>query len=255
MRFRAKVAQTMVIGRRACFAVLLLAVLAPAAPLRAAEWLLSFETVSGEGEPALYTERATTTTLLVSELGPAVLAVLGLDPGAFDAEIVPGGFQLKTNPSVLLVVDGDAAVADRAAAAFGYVFDQSSVLVWREAPAGSVVAVVTLPAVTPNLADHFFRHAASVHPGLGGGYTARGNRLMFINLRGSDGQPFSGLSDAEFMAAMRRAAANFGGLATAAAGRVEAKLVERESYATLIGPAQPALDRLRARRLELMGWR
>jgi hypothetical protein len=241
--------------RRRSFLALVVALLALATPLRAAEWLLSFETVPSEGEPALYTERATTTTLLISELGPPVLGVVGLDPGAFDAEIVPGGFQLKTNPSVLLVVDGDAAVADRAAAAFGYVFDQSSVLVWREAPAGSVVAVVTLPAVTPNLADHFFRHAASVHPGLGGGYTARGNRLMFINLRGSDGQPFSGLSDEEFLAAMSRAAANFGGLAAATSARVEARLVERESYVTLIGPAQPALDRLRVRRLELTGRR
>ena len=83
--------------RRFLFA-LTTALLALALPARAAEWLLSFETVSGESEPALYNERATTTTLLVSELGPPVLGAVGLDPGQFDAEIVPGGFQLKTNP-------------------------------------------------------------------------------------------------------------------------------------------------------------
>lgn len=242
--------------RRSLLAGFIAAAVAVAAlPAYAAEWLLSFETVSGDGEPALYNERATTTTLLISELGPAVLAAAGLDAAAFDAEIVPGGYQLKTNPSVLLLLDGDAAAADRAAAAFGYVFDQSSVLVWREAEAGSLVAIVRLPGVTPNLADHFFRHAASVHPGLGGGFTARGNRLMFINLRGSDGQPFSGLSDADFAAAMTRAAGAFGGLASVSTARVEAKLVEREGYAALIGGAAATLDRLRARRAELIGRR
>lgn len=241
--------------RRSFLAVLLAAIIAAAAPARAAEWLLSFETVSGEGEPALYNERATTTTLLMSELGPAVLAAVGADATAFDAEIVPGGYMLKTNPSVLLLLDGDAAAADRAAAAFGYVFDQESVLVWREAAEGALVAVVTLPNVTPNLADHFFRHAASVHPALGGGYTGRGNRLYFINLRGGDNAPFSGLGDDEFLAAMTRAAGAFGGLASVAAARVEARLVEREAYAALVGPAQAALDRLRARRLELTGRR
>lgn len=241
--------------RRHFFFGLFAAVLAVASPARATEWLLSFEAVAGEGEPALYNERATQTTLLVSELGPAVLAAVGLDPAQFDAEIVPGGYQLKTNPSVLLLVDGDAAAADRAAAAFGYLFDQSSVLVWRESDEGALVSIVTLPGVTPNLADHFFRHAASVHPGLGGGYTARGNRLLFINLRGADGRPFSGLTDDEFLAAMTRAAGAFGGLATVTAARSDAKLVERDRYISLIGAAHPTLDRLRVRRQELTGRR
>ena len=51
------------------------------------------------------------------------------------------------------------------------------------------------------------------------------------------------------------AAGAFGGLATATGARVEAKLVERDRYEALIGAARPALDRLRARKAELLNRR
>jgi len=227
-----------------------------AAPLRAAEpWLIAFETGGNTDTSVPFAGRAETTAVLISELGPSVLAAAGLDPGGFDAEIVPGGYEGKVNPAVLLALEGSEDEARRAAAAFGHVFEQSSVLVWREAPAGSLVAAVTLPSVTPNLAEHFFRLAGAIERGLSGGFTARGNQLLFINLRGRDGRPLSGLEDEAFVAALERAAGVFGGIASVSTARVAATLVEQADYAGLIGAAGPTLDRLKARRAELAGRR
>ena len=231
-----------------------------AGPLRAAEpWFVAFET-GGASDPSVpFAARAETTAVFVSELGPSVLETVGVDPAAFDAEIVPGGYEAKVNPSVLLTLDGSEEQAKRVAAAFGHVFEQSSVLIWREAPAGSpggsLVAAVSLPSVTPNLAEHFFRVAGAIERGLSGGFTARGNQLLFINLRGADGKPFSGLGDEAFVAALERAASVFGGIASVSTSRATAILVERADYAALNGPAAATLERLRARRMEIGGRR
>jgi hypothetical protein len=114
---------------------------------------------------------------------------------------------------------------------------------------------VAFPSMTPNLADLFFRNAAVVEPKLAGGFTARGSTLVFLNLRGADGQPLSGLDDDGFAAGLQKATMGLGGLATVMTSRVSAKLVEREGYGALTGPVQAALDRLRARRAELDGRR
>ena len=88
-------------------------------------------------------------------------------------------------------------------------------------------------------------------PGLGGGFTARGNRMLFINERGRDGKPFSGLDDERFAASLQRAADQFGGIASVSTGRVIARLVERPDYSTLLGGSFATLERLQARRVEL----
>lgn len=204
-------------------------------------------------ESVPYAKRAETTAVLASELAPATLGAIGLDPGSFDAEIVVGGYQARTNPSVLLTIDGAEPAADRAAAAFGHVFHQQAVLVWRDGGGDTLAASVQLPAVTPNLADHFFRHAAAVEAKLAGGFTARGNALVFLNLRDASGRPLSGLEDDAFVAALERAATAFGGIATVSRNRVSAKLIERDAYAGLLGPALVTVERLRARRAELGG--
>lgn len=216
---------------------------------------MAFET-GGSADPSVpFAARAETTAVYVSELGPPVLAAVGVDAGAFDAEIVPGGYEGKINPAVLLTLDGNEDEARRVAAAFGHVFEQSSVLIWRESAAGSLVAAVTLPSVTPNLADHFFRVAGAIERGLSGGFTARGNQLLFINLRGADGKPFSGLTDEAFAAALERTSAAFGGIGTVSTSRGTATLVEKADYVALIGSAMPTLDRLKARRIEIGGRR
>lgn len=223
--------------------------------MRAAEpWLLAFEAV-GHDDSVPYAHRAETTAVLISELAPAVLAAVGLDPGSFDAEITIGGYQSQTNAAVLLTVDGEEAAARRAAAAFGQVFEQQAVLIWREGGGDTLAAAVAFPSLTPNLADLFFRNAGAVEPQLAGGFTARSNALVFLNLRGADGKPLNGLDDESFVATLEKATLAFGGIATVAPSRVRAMLVERSDYAALIGPAQAAVERLRLRRTELGGRR
>jgi hypothetical protein len=235
------------LARRSLFLFALAAALLAAAPARAVEWLISFEAVpSDESKP--YAARAVETTGMVYEIGPSILSVLGLGFSAFDADIAPGGYQGRINPSVLVYLDGEQGEAEIAAAAFGYVFSQSAVMVWREAANGDcLVVAVELPGVTPNLADHFFRHAASVNPALASGFTVRGTRMLFVNLRGGDGKPLGGLGDAEFAAALKTAADNFGGMAKTSTGRAVAKLIEKEAYRALVGATIGRLDRLRQR--------
>src|SRR5581483_5266152 len=149
------------------------------------------------GDAAGYTERATRTTELISELAPPAFEAVGIDASAIDVEIAPGGYQRQVNASVLLHFDGEATAADAAARALAFVFEQQSVLVWRDGGDTRAVAV-SFPSLTPNLAAYFFQYAASVKPGLGGGFSTRGQALWFINLRGADGQPLSKLDDAQF---------------------------------------------------------
>jgi hypothetical protein len=243
---------SLTVTRRWFLALAAAVALLAAAPLRAAEpWFIAFET-GGHGDPEIpFATNAETTALLISELGPSGLAAIGLDSGLFDAEIVPGGHMAKINPAVLLTLDGGDAQARRTAAAFGHIFGQSAVLIWRDASEGSLVVGVTLPVVTPTLADHFLRLAGAIEPGLAGGFTARGNQLLFINLRGADGRPFSGLEDEQFAAGLQRAAGQFGGIATVSTGRATATLIERADYPALLGTSLATVERLKARRAEL----
>lgn len=233
-------------------AVLWLVLGLAAAPVHAAEWLIAFQAVPDSGD-AVYNKQAAQTAGLIAEIGPPVLGALGLDPASFDADIVIGGYRGRINPTVVVHLDGDAAMADRVAAAFGFVCDQTSVLVWRE-DGGPVLAVnVGFPTLTPTLAEFFFRNAMAVNLGLAGGFTARDNRLEFINLRGADGQPLSGLDDDKFSAALRQAAKAFGDIATVTTTTVDARLVANDGYRAIIGDAGlPALDKLRHRRAELV---
>jgi len=218
-----------------------------ATPALAADWLLSFEAVPG-GDPAGYTERATRTTELVSELVPPAFEAIGLDANAMDVEIAPGGYQRQVNASVLLHYDGERDRAELAAQALALVFEQQSVLVWRDG--GDTLAVtVSFPNLTPNLAAYFFQQASAAKPGLGGGFSTRGEKLWFINLRGPDGKPLGGLADAEFEAALKQAAQMLGG--TTATAKVDAHLALREQ-AVMPVRALPILERLRARRASLL---
>ena len=234
-------------------AALLLLAIAPAA--HAAGWHIAFQVVP-EQAGAIYTKQAARTAAIISELGPPILGTVGSDPTSFDADVVAGGYRGRINPTVVMDVDGDAAMARRVAAACGIVFDQNSVLEWRDDENGRDLAVdVDFKSLTPTLTEFFFRQAMAVNRGLAGGFTARDNRLMFINLRGADGKPLSGLDDAQFAAALQAAAKAFGALVTVHTRHLEAHLVTGEDgvYAAAVGPAAlPVLGKLRARRAVLV---
>lgn len=227
-----------------------------AAPLaHAAAWRIAFQGVP-EQTDAIYTKQVAKTAAVISELGPPILSAMGLDPTSFDADVVAGGYRGRINATVVMYVDGDAVTAGRVAAACGIVFDQASVLDWHEDSAGPDLAVdVAFSSLTPTLTDFFFRTAIAVNRGLAGGFTARDKRLLFINLRGADGTPLSGLDDAKFADALRTAAKAFGNIASVSVFRLEAHLIARGdgAYEAVVGPAAlPELEKLRARRTELV---
>lgn len=224
-----------------------------AAPVRAAEWLIAFQAVPEQAD-AIYNQQAIKTAGLASELGPSVLGAVGLDAGAFDAEVVIGGYRGRISPTVVLHVDVDGATADRVAAAFGFVFVQSSVLVWQDVATGATLAAsVAFPSLTPTLADFFFRNAIAVNIGLAGGFTARDNRLLFLNLRDAGGKTLSNLDDDRFAAGLRQAAKAFGEIAVVTTARADAHLVARDGFAGTLGAGPiPALERLKSRRDALL---
>lgn len=238
--------------RRIFLGAVAAALLLLAAPwAHAAAWRIAFQAVPEQAD-AIYTKQVAKTAAMISELGPPILGAIGLDPTAFDADVVAGGYHGHINATVVMYVDGDAVTAGRVAAACGIVFDQTSVLDWHEDAAGPDLAVdVAFPSLTPTLEDFFFRTAIGVNRGLAGGFTARDNRLLFINLRGADGKPLSGLSDPQFADALRTAAKAFGNIATVSLFRLEAHLITGQdgAYKTVVGPtALPELDKLRQRR-------
>lgn len=55
----------------------------------------------------------------------------------------------------------------------------------------------------------FFLRAAQIHQGLGSGFTAFGCEMPLINLRDEKGQPYSGLDDGAFAAALGKATRGF----------------------------------------------
>lgn len=203
-----------------------------------------------------YEARRRLTERVRDDLVPSVLRAAGISEAQAVTELRMGGYRLQTNPSLHMTAPLTDEQADRLAAALGRVLAQDSVLVadFSSSDMAGVdrstgYALVRFPAgtLTPGLAQRFFLAAAAEHEGLGGGYTAFGDTLLFLNLRDADGQPFSGLTDTGFAAALGRAAQRFPGAALTETGRADARLV-----APLPPTGHPALESLRARHAALM---
>ncbi|MEQ8967892.1 MAG: hypothetical protein RID91_18900 [Azospirillaceae bacterium] len=222
----------------AAAALVLAAGLAAAPVVRAqdaADHLISYEALPSVGvdvdfAPASYAERAEITAEAEATIVPEVFALLDMDPAAAETQVTPGGYLLNTNASLQTRLDVSAEDADRFAAAVGYVFSQWSVLVtdFAAADGGTGYAVVDFSDGTldADLAQAFFEHAAGVAEGLGGGYTAFGDSMYFLNVRGDDG-PYSGLEDPDFIAQLRASAQGFepAEATVAESGAVEARFV------------------------------
>jgi hypothetical protein len=270
------------IARLACAAALALPPLAALAE-EAAVQLLSYEAIPSAQvelklDAATYAQREALTAAALAEISPKVIAAAGFDPAAIETQLTPGGYLLKTNASLQAQGTMTDAEATRLAAALGYVYRQWSVLVSQldQEDGGTGYVTVAFPdgALTPDLAQGFFLSAAGVHEGLGGGYTAFGDRMIFLNVRDDDGAPYSELSDMDFAARLGQAAGAFGDAQAKVfdAGFAEARFVGNdweaagggEDYAaTLNDPALVgALDAIRAEHTALVermgaefGWR
>lgn len=191
--------------------------LALAAPLASAQTYVAYQAIPGTdtGWPDIarldYAARERLSEAAQRDILPGVVKALGLQ--ALETQIVPGGYMLKTDPSfVTSFPPGEDEAALRFAAALGYVLRQDSMLVFAvDEPRGDslTMRVAFEQCVTPELAQRFFLRAAAIDKGLGGGFTAFGCEMLFINLRDDKGQPYSGLDDAAFTAALGRASSGF----------------------------------------------
>lgn len=211
---------------------------------------------------ATYDDRAQVTAEAAAEVMPKVLEILEIDPAAAETMVTPGGYLLNTNASLQTQAEVDAETADRFAAAAGYVFRQWSVLVsdFGAEDGGTGYGVVSFEDGTldAGMAHAFFEHAASIAEGLGGGYTAFGSDMYFLNVRGEEG-PYSGLEDPDFLAMLGEAADSFepADPNLAETGEVEARFVGNDwenhpdgaEYLALLGGAGSetvtALDAIR----------
>ena len=162
---------------------------------------------------AQYADRAAFAAKVKDELLADIFRAVGTDPAKVRTEITPGGYLLRTNSSLQSRARVDGRQADRLAAALGYVFRQSSILVsdLADARGGTGLTIVRFPRGTLSAAKAhaFFEHAAEVHKGLGGGYTAFGDEMIFLNVRDDAGKPYSELDDKAFAAGLKQASASF----------------------------------------------
>ncbi|MEO1092041.1 MAG: hypothetical protein AAFX81_15540 [Pseudomonadota bacterium] len=267
----------------AAIAVVVSVGLASASAAQERAQLLSYEAIPS-AQLALdlgnadYAQRAEFTAAALEEIAPKAIAAAGFDPALVETEMTPGGYLLETNASLQARAVMTDAEATRLAAALGYVFRQWSVLVSEldDDTGDTAYVTVTFPesTLTPEAAQAFFAHAAAVDDGLGGGYTAFGDAMIFLNVRDGDGAPYSGLEDPTFAARLGFAAGTFpdAALSVAAAGVAEARFVGNdwtaspngEDYAATLDDPRllQALDAARAEHTQLvetmgaaLGWR
>ena len=226
-----------------------------------------------KAKTAPYADRERLAREAAGELVPAIIDAVKLDYTRARTEIAPGGYLRETDPSLQTTLTVGHADARRLAAALGYVLRQGSVLVSDCSDAGGMAAYAAIRFDRPvdaDLAHKFFLHAAGIEKGLGGGYSVTGGRMLFINLAGADGKPFSGLAGDSFVAGLRRAAETFPGAALAASGKCRAYLVANdwskatngEEYAAELGSGGGGLMLLRLKHTAMVetlasryGWR
>ncbi|WP_343717841.1 hypothetical protein [Inquilinus sp.] len=213
--------------------------------------VLTFKPLGLDDKKATYADRAAFTEHVRDTELPKILDLLKIPADQVQTELTPGGYQLETNASLQSAFEADAKTSDLFAAAIGYTFRQWSVLITDFTPEGqgnTAYAVVTFKDHTPSgeEAQAFFQHAAEVNKGLGGGYTAFGHDLYFLNIGDSEGKAYSGLDDATFVAELTKAAQSFKGspVSVSRSGRVDARFVENDwaksktgqDYAKILGP-------------------
>jgi len=242
-----------------------LLVLATAAASAQPVQLLSYEAIPSaqialpKAKDAPYAQKQAVAQAVADQLVPAILRAAGIDSGSARTQVYPGGYEVRTDPALQTRVATAPEQADRLAAALGYVLRQGSVLVSDLAAKDGDQFQVTLRFPNRSLgaerAQAFFAKAAQLDKGLGGGYSALGDAMVFINLRGADGKPFGGLDDDRFLALMKQACEGFTDCAVDGSGKIRAKLVGNdwktapngEAYAKLVPDAVPELNRLRQR--------
>ena len=204
--------------------ILAFSLLACSGPTRGVSSIqLSYEAIPGTGvalgqgavdmSASTYADKLAFTQEIHTNLVPAIFAEFGLDFSALTSESGPGGYRIETNPSMQTRGSLSAQEATQVAAGLGYVMYQWSVLVTdftaKDGNTGYAIVQFDNGVLDSTMAQAFFAHAASVHDGLGGGYMSFADQMIFLNLRGTDGTPSSGLDDQAFFAQLGNATASF----------------------------------------------
>lgn len=196
--------------RRTIFASAFLVCSLLAAP--AAAWTIFFEAipVAGYSLPGLsgapYSERLALTRAAADGVVPQVAASLGLAGKMSPVAIGPCGTRMATQPAMRADVASDRNAALNLAAALGYVFRQSAVLVADfddAAGADTAYGIVGMPpgAVDPSLAHRFYLHALAADRQLSG-YATMPEGLIFF--------AWGRVEAPDFLPSLRRAAESFG---------------------------------------------
>src|SRR5690242_2646066 len=127
MRFRA-------LWRLAALALALVVFAGGASAEALRSWRLSFEVLSSQhalpagSRKATYAEKDDLTRAVLAEIVPHVWTVLGATAMRARSRVQPGGYGEDVNPAIHSVIQTHEAEARRLAAALGYVFRQSAVI-------------------------------------------------------------------------------------------------------------------------------
>ena len=192
-----------------------------------------------------YAEQDAFAKRITAAMLPTVLRVMNVAPRTVYASTTPGGFQGIVFPSLQVRASLSSEACTKLAAAIGYTFEQNSVLAWKAGTDAYIGRVAFADGnTTPERASLFFSHVLQASPALGGGFSTRPPTQLFINVRSPlDGQPFSGLSNADYGTQLRRAASTFPVRTLVVDGRVKDELVASpwsayragEGYVAVIG--------------------
>lgn len=158
--------------------------------------------------------------LFVDENGVDILAQLLNAIPLYTSDTSIGAYENRITPNVVteLVLGKDDGtyltdVANKYAAALGYILKQDAVPWYRADPTASGKLAskgyrlsLQEGTITPEMEDALFNHLNNVMPGVG--FTRVDNGLDFINFRGEDGKPFF-MKDKDYESALKSALASF----------------------------------------------
>jgi hypothetical protein len=242
-------------------AALALLTAAPAAAEAMRNWRLAFEVLSPlhaqpAGRKATYHDKERLTRAALAEIVPNVWTTLDIEATRARSRVRLGGYGTEINPAIhshLLITETKAR---RLAAALGYVFRQSAVLLYDLTVAEGEQHYVTVRFARRTLTlARVAAYFARARTDLGSdklGFSELGPRLIFINID-------TGIADAAFAAGLRRAALRHPEIKVEPPRPVRAIFIGNdwskspggEDYVKLLGPASgqimPELTKLQRR--------
>lgn len=193
-------------------------------------WRLSFEVLSSRhAQPAdrraTYEAKERLTRAALAEVVPYVWTSLDAEASRARSRVRPGGYGDSVNPAIHSNLITTEEQARRLAAALGYVFRQSAVLMYDINGKDGDLRFVSVRFPRGTLghkrAETFFAAARETLKSDRLGFSALGSRMVFINIR-------TGIADDVFHAGLGRAAAAHAEIKVDALQPARALLIEND---------------------------